>query len=58
LKLSDDLWEITDKLLDMGVEEFTKLYYAGQLPTIKFIYGLDERESKVTELKQSFLGSD
>jgi hypothetical protein len=58
LKLSDELWAIHDRLVDMGLEEFNKLYYAGMLPTIKFIYGRDERDIKIAELKQAFLGEE
>jgi hypothetical protein len=56
--LADDVWEIHDKIVDMGLETFTRLYYEGKLPTLKFIYGKDAREIKMMELQNAFLGEE
>jgi hypothetical protein len=56
--LADDVWEIHDKIVDMGLEKFTRLYYEGKLPTLKFIYGKDAREIKMMELQNAFLGEE
>jgi hypothetical protein len=58
VKLSDEIWAIHDKIIEMGVEEFTRKYYAGELPTIKFIYSLEEKSSKIAELQVAFLGDE
>jgi hypothetical protein len=58
LKLSDEIWALHDKIVEMGMDEFTRMYYAGELPTIKFIYGRDEKDIKLAELRQAFFGDD
>jgi hypothetical protein len=58
VKLSDEIWAIHDKIIEMGVEEFTRKYYAGELPTIKFIYSVEEKSSKIAELQVAFLGDE
>lgn len=52
--LSDDIWAIHDKVLDMGVDAFMNMYYQGTIPTIAFIYGKDMEETKLAELRNAF----
>jgi sugar-specific transcriptional regulator TrmB len=53
--LSDDIQEIIDQVVSLGIDEFTRRYYDGTLPTIKFIYGKDARDTKMAELTAAFL---
>jgi hypothetical protein len=54
LSLPDDVWDVHDAVVDMGVEGFIDRYYRGELPSIGYLYSKEERMLKLAELRQAF----
>jgi hypothetical protein len=52
--LPDEIWEIHDKVLEMGIEKFMELYYQGKVPNIPFIYGKGKKDTVMMELQAAF----